>query len=209
VLLVGDDLGVQLEQGGGGELRVDRVQRGGDRRGQRRLVDERDHVLRGEQVLRVAQRHQLVADDLRGGGEHVRGLDLAAGEGGQGDRPGLVQRVEGLERQAVDRLQADDAVGAGLELRRAADDELRYNRREVGDRLELVLRGGRLGDRDRVAVLRRGGVQHGERGRELGGEGGVHVGGGLGGGGLVHLDRQQRAVVLGDDRDGALLHLRV
>src|SRR6185437_6122265 len=110
--LLGGDRVVQLQQRLGGQLRVDRIEGRADRRGQRGLVDERDDVLRGEVELRVGERDQLVRDDLRGGGEHVGGLDLAALQRRQRDRAGGVERVEGLERQAVVGLQAGDAVTA-------------------------------------------------------------------------------------------------
>src|ERR1700722_1103980 len=55
VHLVGADLDVECQQGAGGQLGVDCVQRRGDGRGQRGLVYERDDVLRGEKVLRVGE----------------------------------------------------------------------------------------------------------------------------------------------------------
>ena len=122
---------------------------------QGRLVDQRHHVLRGEVVLRVGERDEVVGDDLRRGGEHVGGLHLAVHQGRQGNRAGLVQRVEALERQAVVLLQARQAVGAGLELRRAAEGDVLTR---AGSSCAIEVRWCAvaigLGDGDRVLVLR-------------------------------------------------------
>src|SRR6202012_46500 len=114
-------------------------------------------------------------------GEYVGRLHLAAGQRLEGDRAGLVQRVEALEGLAVDVLQADDAVRAGLELRRASDDEVLRVRRQVGNRLQVVLVRGRLRDGDRVGVDRRRRAEDLHGGRQLGRERGVHLRGRPGG----------------------------
>ena len=74
------------------------------------------------------------------------------------------------ERAVVEPLQARDAVGALLELRRAAEGDRRAQRREVLDRAQVVLRGERPGDDDGVLVLRGALREQLELGRQLGGD---------------------------------------
>jgi hypothetical protein len=117
------------------------------------------------------------------------------------------ERAVALERQAVDRLEALEALVAGLPLRRAAGDQVARDGLEVGDRLQGVLVGGGLGDGDRVLVLGVG------LGQDLGalGEHLLQLGLDLLGradrvrDALGLEEREQRAVVLRDGVDGAVL----
>ncbi len=147
----------------GGQLRRDGVEHLLDLVGRLRLVDERDHVLRGEVGRGVLQHDEVVGHDRRVGGEDVGGLDGAALERVDREGAARVERLVLLERAVVGLLQARDAVGPGLELRRPAEHQLAAVRGEIGDRLRVEAGGGLPGDDDGVLVLGRRLVEHLQR----------------------------------------------
>ena len=78
----------------------------GDARRRLGLVDQRQHVLRRVEVLRVLQDDEAVGGDRGVGGEDVTGVDLAVLQGVDRQRAAGVERLEALEGDAVGLRQA-------------------------------------------------------------------------------------------------------
>ena len=119
------------------------------------VTHEEHRVVRREHALVVLEEHLVVALHLRVGGEDDRQVGLALGQH-------LVAQVDGhrrelLELQAVDLLEAQQAVQALAALGSPVERELLRLAVEVGDLLQPVLLGRGLGRAHLVRVgVRRG-----------------------------------------------------
>ena len=186
-----------------GQQRVDLVERRGERRTLLReqlAAHDRRDVLVAEDVLWIGQDHVLAGRrQLTVGGEDVLHVDLAGVKRrvAQADRDRLEGRVD-----AVLLLEPQQPLEARRELRRRAQDHLRAELLEVGDRRQVVGLGVGGQHRQRVGVIERRRVQQREPVR--GGVGGCLLVGGRGAGRVLGDPgdrRQQRARVLGVEVD--------
>src|SRR5882757_3044091 len=124
VLAVGLHLAVEIDQDVRVELRRYLVEHGNSLRREIALVRQRNHVLETEEVLRVLENDELVRLDRGVRRENVPDLDVVSLEGRDRQRTARVQRLEGLEFEAVLGLEARQSLGTGLELGRPADDQV-------------------------------------------------------------------------------------
>src|SRR5712691_250062 len=167
VLLIDGDLLVHIVQLRLGQLRADRVQEPLDRAVvllQQSVAGDRRDVVSELQVLVVVEKDEVLRHDARVAREEKSDVDLLAFERGHGERAASIERFEVLKGQPVNVLEPGEAKGplrAGA-LRRAAENHVLRERREVADLLEVL--GGRrvLRYDEPVLVGGRRVIQHGE-----------------------------------------------
>jgi hypothetical protein len=117
-------------------------------------AQHRHDVVGRQQALVVLEHHELAGLDGRCGGLVLGGLDLVLVEGG-GQGRAVLEGLELLERDAVDPgvLVAEEAVGPGGAVGRAAEHDLILQRLDVGDLGDAVLVGEGLQHDEGVLVL--------------------------------------------------------
>ena len=151
---------IQSAQIGGGELRRDAIQDLRRGVGNSRRIDNGQHLLSQNHVLRILQHHQLILLNCGGGRVEVNHLHGVIQQGLDGQCAATVR--EGYElggNASVLLFQTRDAVGALGKLRGGAELQIRAAGGEIFKGSQTVLLGGLRGNDERVLILRLGGVQ--------------------------------------------------
>ena len=151
---------IESAQIGGGQLRRDAVQNLRRGVGNSRRIDNGQHLLSQNHVLRILQHHQLILLNCRGGRVEVNHLHSVIQQGLDGQRAAAIREGHKLGWDAsILLLEAGDAVGALGKLRGGAKLQIRTAGGEVFKASQTVLLGGLRGNDKRVLILRLGGVQ--------------------------------------------------
>src|SRR6267143_2437805 len=147
------------------ELRADRVQESLDRAVvllKERVAHDRRDVVGELQVLVVIEEDEVLRDDAGVTREKQSNVDLLPFERGDRERAACVERLEVLERDAINVLQTERAERARRTLRRSAEHHRAGDRHKVAELLQILRAGGGLRHDEAVLVGGRSVVKDGE-----------------------------------------------
>ena len=151
---------IESAQIGGSELRRNAIQNLRRRVGNSRRIDNGQHLLSQNHVLRILQHHQLILLNRGGSRVEVNHLHGVIQQCLDGQRAATIREGHELGGNAsVLLFQTRDAVGALGKLRGGAELQIRAAGGEVFKASQTVFLGGLRGDDERVLILRLGCVE--------------------------------------------------